>query len=113
MIKSLLKNKAIGWLLFFIILVSGFLISVFEDYNTGYVSLLFIIIGLVFLARKSFDSINIGLARTILGLLFIFSCFVKGVDPVGTQYRIEDYFIAFDAQWANPMALFLSIIMNE
>jgi len=34
------------------------------------------------------------------------------VDPIGTQYRIEDYFIAFGTEWASPMALSLSVILN-
>ena len=112
MVNSLRQHKKTGWILFLVILVSGFLIALFEDFSLSFLLLLIAELILVIILRKSFDKINISLARTILGLIFIFSGFVKGVDPVGTQYRIEDYFIAFGTQWANPLALGLSLIMN-
>lgn len=46
------------------------------------------------------------IARTLLGITFIFSGFVKAVDPLGTTYKIEDYLKAFGGFFTNllPMA---------
>jgi len=52
------------------------------------------------------------ISRIVIGLVFIFSGFVKGVDPMGTMFRIEDYFIAFHMEWAMPTALVMTILLS-
>ncbi len=51
-------------------------------------------------------------ARIIIGITFIFSGFVKGVDPLGTTYKIVDYFTAFGTGWANSLAFSLSVLQS-
>ena len=51
------------------------------------------------------------LARIVLGLTFVFSGFVKAVDPLGTVYKIQDYLQAFGwpffMEYARAMAFCL------
>jgi uncharacterized membrane protein YphA (DoxX/SURF4 family) len=107
-----LFSEIIGWALLIIILISGFLISRYEGWNLIFTLFLIAEIILVIIFINSFSKLNITISRIILGCLFIFSGFVKGVDPIGTQYRIEDYFIAFGMDWAIPFAFLLSVILN-
>ena len=39
------------------------------------------------------------LARWVVGSVFTFSGFVKGIDPVGFQYKLNDYIEALHIQW--------------
>ena len=45
------------------------------------------------------------IARTLLALTFLFSGFVKAVDPLGTVYKIEDYLKAFGGFFTALMPL--------
>lgn len=52
------------------------------------------------------------LCRVLVGMIFIFSGFVKLVDPLGSTYKFVDYFQAFHMGFMEPTALPLSVIMS-
>ncbi len=50
--------------------------------------------------------------RLVMGALFIFSGFVKAIDPLGTTYKFIDYFEAFHMTFMEPSALYLAVLQN-
>ena len=52
------------------------------------------------------------ISRFLLGLLFIFSGFVKAVDPWGSAYKFSDYFHAFGMSFMESTALPLAIFIS-
>ncbi|MDU1904267.1 MAG: DoxX family protein [Dysgonomonas sp.] len=54
---------------------------------------------------------GIEVARIILAITFIFSGFVKSIDPLGTVYKIQDYLTAFGLSELHGLALFLSVLL--
>jgi len=49
--------------------------------------------------------------RLAVGLVFIFSSFVKGIDPLGTAYRVEDYLEAYGWYFMVDYALYLGLFL--
>ena len=49
--------------------------------------------------------------RVLLGLVFAFSGLVKAIDPMGTQYKIADYFTAWDMSIGDTTALVLAVLL--
>ena len=54
------------------------------------------------------------ICRWVVGLVFLFSSFVKGVDPMGTAFKVQEYMTAWSIggltfEWAQPLAPLLSV----
>lgn len=62
-----------------------------------------------FIQRPS--SLLIGYLQDFVGALFIFSGFVKAIDPLGTAYKMTEYFHEFDMMFMEPAALPFAIVM--
>ncbi len=105
-------TTVLSWLFLIIILITAGLISIFDNYNIYFLGVLMINLIIAVIFGYKFDKSVIVISRTLAGLLFIYSGFVKGVDPMGTNYKIIDYFIAYNMDWATPYALYLSVFMN-
>lgn len=51
------------------------------------------------------------IARFLIGFTFLFSGFVKAVDPLGTVYKIQDYLQAFGWHFFEEYATFLAVLL--
>ena len=61
--------------------------------------------------KERFLKIIFATARILFGLTFVFSGFVKAVDPIGFAYKIEDYLISFQLTQFIPLALTFAVAL--
>lgn len=58
--------------------------------------------------KHMIEKMGVNACRFLLGITFIFSGFVKAVDPLGSYYKIQDYVTAFGiAEWIPAFVLLL------
>ncbi|MGD9558565.1 MAG: BT_3928 family protein [Mangrovibacterium sp.] len=52
------------------------------------------------------------IARVLLGLVFVFSGFVKGIDPLGSAYKFSDYFQAWGLDFFSHLAFLSGVLLS-
>lgn len=97
-------------LLLTLLLASG--IALFPGRSWLFLSLLALNIVFCLLNRRFFTHSAVVVFRTLVGCLFIYSGFSKGVDPLGTQYVIHDYLEAYNLPWLTNLSLVGSFVLN-
>lgn len=56
---------------------------------------------------KKTDNLLLSFLQHFTGVWFIFSGLVKAIDPIGTAYKMEDYFGAFEGTFAGLQKIVL------
>jgi hypothetical protein len=51
------------------------------------------------------------ISRLIVGVVFLFSGIVKAIDPLGTVYKFQDYFTAFNLGFLDDLSLLMGVIL--
>lgn len=109
------KDYTKSGFLSFAITIWALICAVFVGFfpNFSWMMLIAILIPIVgaLLFSGYYNKSGLSLCRILVGALFIFSSFTKGVDPLGTKYKMLDYFIAYNIEWLNGFALTLSVFM--
>ncbi len=83
--------------------------------NTSYIIIIIILAltnGVINQFIPSKRKITAEISVIIVGLLFMFSGFVKAVDPLGSAYKIHDYLEAFKLTWLLSASTVLGVVLN-
>lgn len=121
------KKGTISWISIGLAVASAVAIPFVPEYRLGFLVVLAlnIVVGLVGLSytrtmspsgsvrrvRNNAKHAILVTCRMLVGGLFIFSSFTKGVDPLGTKYKMLDYFASYHIEWLNEAALVLAVLM--
>lgn len=105
------SNPAVSWASIAVAVATAVGIAFIPQYRLWFLTVLLLNIAVSIVFRKSYHKEALVICRLLVGALFIFSSFTKGVDPLGTKYKMLDYFAAYHIEWLNGLALVLAVLM--
>ena len=105
------KTTTIPWLSILVALASAVGIYFLPEYHVWFLAILLLNLLVSFIFSKKYSSAALTICRLLVGALFIFSSFTKGVDPLGTKYKMLDYLAVYGMTWLNDFALVLAMLM--
>ena len=106
------KRKVIlPWISIALALASAVGIYFLPEYHIWFLVILLINLLVAFVFGKKYNKTALTICRLLVGALFIFSSFTKGVDPLGTKYKMLDYLSVYGMTWLNDFALVLAMGM--
>ena len=107
-----MKNKTIiPWVSIGVALASAVGIYFLPEYQLWFLAILLLNLLASLGFSKKYDNAALTVCRLLVGALFIFSSFTKGVDPLGTKYKMLDYLAVYGMTWLNDFALALAMLM--
>ncbi|MBQ3709439.1 MAG: DoxX family membrane protein [Bacteroidales bacterium] len=112
-----MKNKGagkLGWISIIVAIASAVGIYYVPNYKLWFLAILLLNLALSLVSGLLHSARSGGIrlvCRLLVGGLFIFSSFTKGVDPLGTKYKMLDYFAAYHLEWLNEYAMVLAVLM--
>lgn len=61
---------------------------------------------------KQKEAVWLKIIRILLGLVFIFSGFMKAVDPIASAIKVDEYFISFGMGFMHPFTMFFGSCLS-
>ena len=105
------KKNTLAWISIVVALASAVGIYFIPEYRLWFLVVLVANVAVSLLFMKRYNKPALTVCRLLVGGLFIFSSFTKGVDPLGTKYKMLDYFASYHIEWLNEAAMVLAVLM--
>ena len=105
------QHPAISWISIGLALASAVAIYFLPGFTPWFLAILLVNLLIPFVFHKAYDKPALTVCRLLVGALFLFSSFTKGVDPLGTKYKMLDYLAVYGMTWLNDIALILAMLM--
>ena len=105
------SSISLPWISIIVALASAVGIYFLPAYHFWFLGILLLNLLASLVFGRKYDNAALTVCRLLVGALFIFSSFTKGVDPLGTKYKMLDYLAVYGMTWLNDFALVLAMVM--